>query len=575
VALLLLAVGVVETAGGRPAAGQSQAGAGAIVFERAGDLFVVDAGGGRAMRLTTAGKDRQPAWSPDASRVAFVRRDRSGVVDLHVIDADGSNLTRLTDDEARESRPTWAPDGSTIAFARRRAGSDAEIWTLDPSTGDKTRLTFNRTDDLDPAWSPTRSQITFASDRDRQSSCRARRCHSAGEIYVMNADGSRPLRLTHDMRKRPGCCVRDDSWPSWKAGGGRIAFERARGPSSPPGTSSIKTVASTGGPIRRLLSYPERAGRPSFSPYGALAFSLSAPPGANARERIGVAGTGAECVRLLGVGRNPDWSPSAGARLVQLCAFMTLDYRPPTNTFRGTVRVPTFLNAPEEARAYGERCVSRREVLLRRSGRVHRARTGGGGNWRLEGIGRRGSYRARAPTVALTAAPRVRVVCATHTSYPFRVPVVQRGTRHPPRAILHRGAIWQRNALGTHGWTSPPEPDGLTAHLIADAFCTCGWPHVKKATGPRRVVIVFRRRQRPRRFGVTYWTQIDEDRGDPVGAGRAVATAVRQGRKGFYKLHFTLPSHEDRFHILVQPHWWYRKDAGGGGGDYFFALSWR
>jgi hypothetical protein len=427
-----------------------------------------------------------------------------------------------------------------------------------------TRLTFNRADDVDPAWSPRSAQIAFASDRDRQRSCRSQGCHPAGEIYVMNADGSQTLRLTHDVHKRTGCCVRDDSWPSWTAGGKRIAFERTRGPSSPAGTSSIKSVASTGGPIRRLLSFRERAGRPSFSPYGALAFALSAPPGARTRERIGVAGTGAECVRLLGEGRDPDWAPSAALRLVQLCAFMTLDYRPRANTFRGTVRIPTFFSAPEEARAYGDRCAHRRAVLLRRSDRDRRARTGSGGNWRLEGISRRGSYRARAPTVALTAAPAVRVVCAPQTAYPFRVPVVQRGTRHPPAAILHTGGTRQRNRLGTHGWTSPPEPEGLTGHLIADAFCTCAWPPPKEATGTRRVVIVFRRRQRPHRFGVTYWTRIDGNRGDPVGRGRKVAKSTRPGRRGFYRLRFSLPSNEDRFYVLVRPRWAYRKDAGGG-----------
>ena len=44
--------------------------------------------------------------------------DRSGSSDLWVVDADGSNLHRLTDGPADDGQAWWSPDGKRIAFAR-------------------------------------------------------------------------------------------------------------------------------------------------------------------------------------------------------------------------------------------------------------------------------------------------------------------------------------------------------------------------------------------------------------------------------------------------------------------------
>jgi hypothetical protein len=68
--------------------------------------------GERAKRLTDGG-DFAPRWSPDGSKIAFLRYGRAGVAGLYAIAANGTRLRRLA---ARGSRPAWSPDGSRIAY---------------------------------------------------------------------------------------------------------------------------------------------------------------------------------------------------------------------------------------------------------------------------------------------------------------------------------------------------------------------------------------------------------------------------------------------------------------------------
>ena len=67
--------------------------------------------------------DWSPAWSPDGRRIAFVSErdwDRDiGGIEIYVMGADGSDVTRLTGNDDDEWAPAWSPDGRRIAFGRR------------------------------------------------------------------------------------------------------------------------------------------------------------------------------------------------------------------------------------------------------------------------------------------------------------------------------------------------------------------------------------------------------------------------------------------------------------------------
>jgi Tol biopolymer transport system component len=109
-----------------------------------------------------------PAFSPDGSRIAFISiADQNGQTcgsdecsyngELYVMDADGSNALRLTRSEGDDIAPDWAPDGSRIAFNSDRnfPGYGAhELYSIEPDGNCLTWLTNGTANSAGPAWRP-------------------------------------------------------------------------------------------------------------------------------------------------------------------------------------------------------------------------------------------------------------------------------------------------------------------------------------------------------------------------------------------------------------------------------------
>jgi TolB protein len=126
-------------------------------------IYIGKPDGSRLRIVTSGGTDRglslvpaysQPAWSPDGRKIAFARRLtrtigglRVDSLGLYVVNADGTGLRKLSLPDGSVDSPDWSPDGRHIVFRR--------LWP--PECG------FH--------------------------------CHS--DFYVVNADGSHPLELTH------------------------------------------------------------------------------------------------------------------------------------------------------------------------------------------------------------------------------------------------------------------------------------------------------------------------------------------------------------------------------------------
>jgi hypothetical protein len=67
------------------------------------------------------------------------------------MNADGSGVTRLTNDAARDTYSSWSPDGTRIAFEARRDGN-SEIYVMNADGSDQVNITNNPAGDDQPSW---------------------------------------------------------------------------------------------------------------------------------------------------------------------------------------------------------------------------------------------------------------------------------------------------------------------------------------------------------------------------------------------------------------------------------------
>ncbi len=116
-----------------------------------GGIFVMDRNGRNRIQLSPKG--RHPDWSPDGRKIAFYSNLHNiAQQDIYVMNADGANIVRLTDDPAPDRLPAWSPDGQWVAFMSSINKTGWDIYIVNANGGDKIRVTTHPDADTRPTW---------------------------------------------------------------------------------------------------------------------------------------------------------------------------------------------------------------------------------------------------------------------------------------------------------------------------------------------------------------------------------------------------------------------------------------
>ncbi|MBV9925744.1 MAG: PD40 domain-containing protein [Acidobacteria bacterium] len=294
-------------------------------------------GGGQTNLTSTPARDFNPVWSPDGTKVLFAS-DRGGGtfqrVQFYVMNADGTGVTQITNfpdgTDVDFSEPAWSPDATKIAFISTSFGAIHNLMVMNTDgTGGKSIASMRGlASDVDPAWSPDGTRLAYVGTEDVSGGPGV---SLRSFLFVINADGTGKTKLADAMFATPTGPTTSVGGPSWSPDGTRIAYGSNRGSTN----VEIYTVGSSGGAPVRLTDNAARDYLPSWSPDGRKIAFTSDRDGNSEIYSMNADGTGqTRLTNNPAPDQDPDWG-SAGAR-------------PPLPASPGTVQFDSFLYGVSE-----------------------------------------------------------------------------------------------------------------------------------------------------------------------------------------------------------------------------------
>jgi len=238
--------------------------------------------------------------------ILAVRQSRTGPQIIKV-KPDGSGLVVLTNGTS----PAWSPNKTKIAFVRDLG--NGEIFTMNPDGTGITQITNSpTTKELDPAWSPDGQYIAYTSNKNPNGAPFDR-----FDIWTMKADGTAPVKLTWASN-------RDELRPSWSKDFTKIAYMHSMNPPVEYYSVWVMTLdPATRQPVLASQVTPpqltDNAMNPVFSPDGSkIAFDFK-PGGCGISIIPADANGNGASMYAISVGggfycTQPTWSPN-GAKL--------------------------------------------------------------------------------------------------------------------------------------------------------------------------------------------------------------------------------------------------------------------
>ncbi len=162
---------------------------GRVAFSSGEDICLMHPDGSDRSCFTGGAFDQHPSWSPNGTRIAF-QRVVGNHWDIVAMNADGTGLVNVTNDELEDEDPDWSPDGTMIAFTRLAPDYHPDIWTIRVDGSGGTNLTPDAAWEQSPDWSPDGTQILFWFGEEYG-------------VFAMGSDGSDPHQISNAIDADP------------------------------------------------------------------------------------------------------------------------------------------------------------------------------------------------------------------------------------------------------------------------------------------------------------------------------------------------------------------------------------
>ncbi|WP_420437258.1 cell wall-binding repeat-containing protein [Candidatus Poriferisodalis sp.] len=241
-----------------------------LVFTQDGALWTMSNNGTNRQRLLHGDGAylSSGAWSPDGTKIAYVRGYQDGsqwVAHIWSVGADGTGSTQLTTGAIWDASPRWSPDGGTIVFDRV-SGGPRHVMRMSPTGDDLEAVTADGGPNFDAAFSPDGTQLAYV---------------AISTLVVAAADGTNPRAAIAPVSEPGGL--------SWSPDGKRFAFIRTSG-----GFTALTTADTDGLNEEIVFRSTDRVRAPRWSPDGArIAFHTIEADG---KHRLYIAGASGEPV---------------------------------------------------------------------------------------------------------------------------------------------------------------------------------------------------------------------------------------------------------------------------------------